>query len=130
MLESIRPLFRALTTTIVPGAADLDAPGWAELERIVERALAARPPALVRRLRLFILLLQWLPALRYARAFTGLDSARRTRVLSFIESAPIPLVRQGFWGLRTLVLLGYYGRAAAAAEIGYRAHPQGWEARE
>lgn len=125
----MRPVFRALTTTIVPEAADLNAPGWAELERIVERALAARPPALVRRLRLFVRAVQWLPVFRYGRPFTDLDASRRSQFLSFIESAPIPLVRQGFWGLRTLVLLGYYTRAAAAAEIGYRAHPRGWEVR-
>jgi hypothetical protein len=33
------------------------------------------------------------------------------------------------WGLRTLFLLGYYSRPAAAREIGYRADPRGWDAR-
>jgi hypothetical protein len=46
-----------------------------------------------------------------------------------LETARLVLVRRGFWGLRTLILMGYYGRPAAAAAIGYRADPQGWEMR-
>ena len=38
-------------------------------------------------------------------------------------------VRRGFWGLRTLVFMGYYARPEAAAAIGYRADVRGWEAR-
>ena len=40
------------------------------------------------------------------------------------------LVRRGFWGLRTMIYLGYYSRGAAPAEIGYRAHVRGWQARQ
>ncbi len=96
---------------------------------MVESALASRPPALRRQLRLFIRLLEWLPLLRYGRRLTRLDPERRARFLSGVQDAPLVLIRRGFWGLRTLVLLGYYARAAAAAEVGYRAHPAGWEAR-
>jgi hypothetical protein len=42
---------------------------------------------------------------------------------------PALLLRRGSWGLRTLVLMGYYGRPDAKQEIGYRADPRGWEAR-
>ncbi len=38
-------------------------------------------------------------------------------------------LRRGFWGLRTLALMGYYARPAAAASVGYHADPRGWEAR-
>jgi len=38
------------------------------------------------------------------------------------------IIRVGFWGLRTLALLGYYARPEAAQEIGYTADPRGWEA--
>jgi hypothetical protein len=33
------------------------------------------------------------------------------------------------WGLRTLILMGYYARPAAAAEVGGSAHRRGWAAR-
>jgi hypothetical protein len=123
-------VFRAVATTVVPEAARLEAAGWEELEGIVERFLAARPPALRRQLRLFLRALQWLPVLRFGRPFTGLDDRRRRRFLAEMQDAPLLLARRGFWGLRTLVYLGYYGRPAAGGEIGYRADPRGWEARQ
>ena len=129
VLPPVRGVFRAVATTVVPEATRLEPPGWEELEGIVERFLEARPAALRRQLGLFLRVLQWLPLARFGRRFTGLDPSRRRRFLDGVQDAPLLLVRRGFWGLRTLVYLGYYGRAAAAAEIGYRADPRGWEAR-
>jgi hypothetical protein len=67
--------------------------------------------------------------LRYGRRFTALDAARRERFLDQLQNAPVLLVRRGIWGLRTLLLMGYYGRAAGGRVIGYRADPRGWKAR-
>ncbi len=121
--------FRALAVTIVPRASGLDEKGWRILETIVDEALAPRPEAMKRQLRLFVRVLQWLPLLRHGRTFAGLDPRRRLEFLRGIERSRILPVRRGFWGLRTLVLLGYWGRPEAAATIGYRAHPGGWAAR-
>ncbi len=129
LLAPVRPVFRALAGMIVPPAASLDEGQWEELEAIVEDDLSRRPEKLRRQLRLFMRLLQVLPLARYGRRFTALEPERRTRFLMAIENAPVLLLRRGFWGLRTMVYLGYYSRAAAAAEIGYRAHVRGWEAR-
>ena len=54
----------------------------------------------------------------FTRALAG-----RAHALSLRASSTLPLLllRRGFWGLRTLVFLGYYARPEAAAEIGYRA---------
>src|SRR5213080_4430357 len=117
-------LFAAVVTTVVPEAARLDAAGWTNLERIVEQALADRPASLRRGLKVFLRLIDWIAVVRYARRFSALDAARRARLLASIERAPLLLVRRGFWGLRTLVFMGYYGRPAAATEIGYRADPR------
>ena len=46
-----------------------------------------------------------------------------------MQDAPLLLLRRGFWGLRTLIFMGYYGRDAARDAIGYRADPRGWEIR-
>lgn len=121
--------FRALAAAIVPGASGLDEEGWRALETIVEDALANRPASMKRQLRFFVRALTWLPILRHGRTFPGLDAARRTGFLRRIERSRVLLVRRGFWGLRTLVLLGYWGRPEAADAIGYRAHPGGWGAR-
>src|SRR6185436_18731915 len=100
-----------------------------ELESGVEQALALQPRARRRQLQLFVRVVDWLPVLRWGRRFGGLDTDRRRRVLAALQDAPLLLLRRGFWGLRTLVLLGYYTRPAAAAEIGYEATTQGWGAR-
>ncbi len=129
LLAPVRPAFRALAGTIVPAAAALNEGQWEELEAIVEDYLSRRPAKLRRQLRLFVRLLEVLPVARYGRRFTALNAERRARFLEAIQDARVLLIRRGFWGLRTMVDLGYYSRAAAAAEIGYRAHVRGWEAR-
>jgi hypothetical protein len=123
------PVFRAVATCVVPEAARLDATQWAVVEAIVARAVAARSRAVRRQLALFLTLLEWLPLLRYARRLSRLDPARRAQFLDRLQRAPLLLLRRGFWGVRTLILMGYYGRPAAAAAIGYRADARGWEAR-
>src|SRR5947209_2672854 len=128
--ERFRPIWRAVATSVVPEAAQLGATEAAEVEAIVTGALAARPARTQRHVALFLTLLDWLPLVRYGRRLRALDGARRARVLSLLQRAPSLLIRRGFWGVRTLVLLGYYGRPAAAAAIGYRADPRGWDARE
>jgi len=121
--------FRALAATIVPEASHLDEKGWADLAAIIERALADRPPAVKRQLGALVSALEWMPVARWGRRFTALDEARRARFLASVEDAPLLLLRRGFWGLRTLVFMGYYARPEAAKEIGYRASAGGWEAR-
>jgi len=125
----VRERFRAIARTIVPAADALGDAEWLELERIIEQGLASRPPAVRRQLRILVRVLDWIPLLRYGRTFRSLDGERRTRFLSAVQDAPLLLLRRGFWGLRTLVFMGYYGRPAAAAEIGYRASLLGWESR-
>jgi hypothetical protein len=113
----------------VPEAAGLESAEWDDLEGIVARAIAARPRAVQRQLVLFLTLLEWLPLLRYARRLSRLDAARRANFLDRLQRAPLLLLRRGFWGVRTLILMGYYGRPAVATDIGYRADARGWEAR-
>jgi hypothetical protein len=121
-------VFRAVVSTVVPEAVDLDEPRWVELERVVEETLGARPRNLQRQLRLLLRGIHWLPVLRYGRTFTSLDPVERARFLSTLQDHSVQLIRKGFFGLRTLVFLGYYGRPEAAEAIGYAADPRGWEA--
>ena len=125
----MREVFRAVCLTVVPESERLDAERWRELESSVEQALALQPSARRRQLQLFIRTVDWLPVLRWGRRFRRLDPGRRRQVLAALQDLPLLLLRRGFWGLRTLVLLGYYTRDAAAAEIGYRATTRGWGAR-
>ncbi|HET9708224.1 MAG TPA: hypothetical protein VFP39_07965 [Gemmatimonadales bacterium] len=129
MLSSIRPVLRAIGVTVVPEAAQLDEQQWIALEAIVRGALIPRPRALQRQFILLVRAIEWLALLRYGRRFTALDATRRERLLAQLQNAPILLVRRGIWGLRTLLLMGYYGSADGGRAIGYRADPRGWNAR-
>lgn len=126
ILPPVRERFRALATTIVPESSGLDDAGWAELEAIVETALSKRPPGMRRQLAVFIRLLDFLPRLRWLRPFRTLSAPKRARFLRGIQSSRVFLLRRGFWGLRTLVYMGYYARPQAYVEIGYDAHLRGW----
>ncbi len=129
MFHPVRDAFRAIAAAVVPEAARMDSAAWADVEGLIEDALATRPALVRGQLRLLVRVIDVLPMLRYGRRFTALDAERRTRVLEWVQNAPLRLLRRGLWGLRTLIMLGYYARPAAAVEIGYRAHPNGWEAR-
>jgi hypothetical protein len=129
LLPPVRETFRAIAVTVVPQASALDDAGWGALEALVERTLARRPAGMQRQLVVFLRAIEFLPRLRWGRSFTALGPEERTRFLSGLEHAPLLLLRRGFWGLRTLVFLGYYARPEAAAAIGYRADARGWEAR-
>ncbi len=124
----VRAVFRAVVVTVVPEAKYLDQSAWLGLEAHVEDQLKIRPPALRRQLQLFLRAIEWLPVLRYGRTFTALGSEPRSRVLRYLQDHPVEKIRCGFWGLRTLAFLGYYGRAEALLAIGYRPDPRGWEA--
>jgi hypothetical protein len=123
-----RAIFRAVVSTIVPEAADLDDQGWHDLLQVIEALLRDRPESLKRQLRMFLRAIQWLPVVRHGRPFTRLHPAARTRVLEHLQNDRIQKIRVGFWGLRTIVLAGYYGRPQAAQAIGYTASTRGWEA--
>lgn len=103
--------------------------GYGRLVEIVEDALADRPPGVRRQLLLFVRVLEWLPVLRYGRRLQSLDRNRRADLLRRLQESRLLAIRRGVWGLRTLVFMGYYGRREARREIGYRARPEGWEAR-
>jgi hypothetical protein len=120
---------RAIACTIVPEAAAMTENEWAEFDALMDAALGDRPPALQRRLLFFLRAIDWLPLIRFGHRFVSLQPAQRARFLSSLENHPVQIIRSGFWGLRTLVLLGYYGRPEAAAAVGYAADPRGWEAR-
>jgi hypothetical protein len=100
------------------------------LEAQVEDLLALRPPVLRRQLQLFLRAIEWLPLVRYGHTFAGLADEQRHHVLRYLQNHPVERIRCGFWGLRTLAFLGYYGRPEGAHAIGYRPDPRGWEAVE
>jgi hypothetical protein len=114
---------------MVPDAAALDETAWRDVDASIARALAKRPPAVRRQVALFIRILDTLPLFRWGRRFHALGAARRARFLDAMQYSPIPLLRRGVWGLRTLVFLGYYARPDVQTTLGYRASARGWAGR-
>lgn len=124
-LAPVRRTFRAVVEAVVPGARELDPEGWSRVEEIVEDALGARPPSLRARIRLLLRAIRWIPVLRWGRTFPALSLDARRRFLAILEDAPVLLLRRGFWGIRTLAFLGFYGRREVHRELGYDARLRG-----
>ena len=129
LLAPVRATFRAVATTVVPETASLDDAGWARLEGIVEDALAERPARMQRQLIVFIRLLDVLALARHGRRLRSLPVEQRVRLLERLQDGPVLLLRRGFWGLRTLVFMGWYAQPETAGRIGYQGHIRGWNAR-
>lgn len=115
--------------SVVPAAAGLDAGGWAQLEGIVEAALAERPAGIRRQVVLYLRAIGLVARLRLGAPLAAIDPERAARFLGGIERSRILLVRRGFWGVRTLSLMGYYGRPEAAVDVGYAPSLRGWSGR-
>jgi hypothetical protein len=118
---------RALAARIVPETGALDAAGWSRFLAIVDGALQEREPAVRRQFGVFLGVLRWAPAVRYGRRFDGLRAERQDAVLRWFEDCPVSLLRKGFWGLKAMVFMGYYGQPETNGLIGYRARFDGRE---
>jgi hypothetical protein len=129
MPPSLPPAFRALASSFVPDTANATEDQWMELEATIERALVTRPPAVRRQIALFLRVLNAAGRLRYGAGLSALDPARRTALLESFARSPVLLFRRGIWGLRTLIMLGWYTQPSVIAALGYRAHPAGWDAK-
>jgi hypothetical protein len=128
-LSPVQHILRAIATTVVPESSTLDDRAWTEVDAVIEQALGQRGPRVARQVTLFLRLLQTLPVARHGRPLTALSMPQRVAFLESIERSPMLLVRRGFWGIRTLIFMGYYTRADVVESIGYRANRFGWSAR-
>ncbi|RDD60764.1 hypothetical protein DRB17_16330 [Ferruginivarius sediminum] len=108
-----------LATRMVPEARDLNAAQRRRLRMTIRLMLRRRSGMERLQVRLFLFVIRWLPALRYLRPFERMPESAQDRFLAFLEAAPLKVIRAGFWGLKTLVFMGYYGQADIAKEIHY-----------
>lgn len=129
-LAPIRDSFRAIIRAVAPASAGLDEDGWRRAEEIIEGAVRDRSVAMRRQLVLFVKVLEVLSRLRYGRSLGRLAPDRLHSLLLGFERSPVLLLRRGFWGVRTLAYMGYYGQVEVRAGVGYRADPRGWGIRE
>ena len=124
-----RPALRIIARAVVPEATALDESGWASFERLLEGAVSSRPDGVVRQLRVFLRLLGLIARVRHGRGLAELTPREACGILERLAASRLLLFRRGVWGLRTLMLLGYYADEHRARALGYRASPAGWGAR-
>ena len=119
---------RVLAVRIVPESSALDAAGWGRFCAIVDDALQERKPAVRRQFAMFLGVLRWAPAIRFGKTLDALPPGRQDAILLWFEDCPVRLLRKGFWGLKAMVFMGYYGQPETNELIGYRARFDGREA--
>ncbi|MBI4368763.1 MAG: hypothetical protein HY547_00885 [Elusimicrobia bacterium] len=128
MLSSGERLFLLqAASVIVPEAARLDAGSKEEFLRIIERALETRPVAMQRQFKMLLRLLNLAPVFYYGRTFDTLETQKRREFFSWLQGGPIGLLRKGFWGLKAMVFMGYYGQPEAASTVAYAPSKEGNE---
>ncbi|MCX6551261.1 MAG: hypothetical protein NTY02_09705 [Acidobacteria bacterium] len=109
----------ALALRLVPAAAAMTAADHSVMLQLIDGTLATRPAAMRRQFSLFLLILRWAPALRYGRPLDHLPPSAQDAALRWFQRCDVLRFRSGFWGVRTLVMLGYYGRPDLGPSIAY-----------
>jgi hypothetical protein len=110
---------RVLAARIVPETAELDSVGMGRFFGLIDEALLERPPSVRRQFGIYLGLLRWAPLPRFGGPFEKLSADRQDAVLRWFESCPMGLLRAGFWGLKVLIFMGYYGQPETNAVVGY-----------
>ena len=128
-LAPVRSILRAIAATVVPETTSQDERAWLEMEAVIARVVSSRSPHIQKQIVTFLRLVQTLPVTRYGRRFTSLAPRQRTALLGSLERSWLLALRRGFWGVRSLIFMGYYTRRDVAESIGYRAAADGWAAR-
>jgi len=111
--------FMVVAETITPEVAALDPDGRARMAAIIDTALLDRDQTTRSQFGTFLGVIRMAPLIRYGRMFDRLGADQRAAVLRWFENCPVSLLRKGFWGLKVLVFMGYYGQEESWNSIGY-----------
>ena len=109
----------AVAGRVVPELATLDDAALDRFHTVIDDALSERAPWVRRQFASFLMLLRILPVARFGSTFESLGADRQRRFLAWLQDRAPSLLRKGFWGLKTLVFMGYYSQAAVAPAISY-----------
>lgn len=119
---------KSLIVAIIPESVTMIRKQWEQFQQLINGALKEYPKSLQYRLSLFLLLIRYLPILRYGRVFDQINPDQQTDFLLWLQDNRIEFLRKGFWGIRTLIMLGFYGQSEIVSEIGYQPNKLGWGA--
>ena len=110
---------QVLAVRIVPEISDLDGSGLSRFFEIIDGALQDRPASVRRQFATFLGVLRWAPVPRFGRPFERLPVERKDAVLRWFEICPVSILRKGFWGLKAMIFMGYYGQPETNELVGY-----------
>jgi hypothetical protein len=108
-----------LAQRIVPETAELDEDGRRRFFAIIDGALLDRPANVRGQFSTFLGVIRKGPLIRYRKSFENLPNNCQDAVLRWFEDCPVGLLRKGFWGLKAMVFMGYYGQPETNALVGY-----------
>ena len=111
--------FEGLTRCLVPRSRQFTEVQWTESRRLVNEILADKPPAVHRKIGMFLWLMDFASILLTGRTVRNANPSDQKRVMDTFFDSPIAIFRKGFWGVNTLAKLAVYGQSEINAEIGY-----------
>ena len=111
--------FWILAQRIVPETVELDEAGRQRFFDIIDGALLDRPASVRAQFATFLGVIRKAPLIRYGKSFEKLTMDRQDAVLRWFEDCPVGLLRKGFWGLKAMVFMGYYGQPETNELLGY-----------
>lgn len=117
--EETARTFRAAAACIVPSDAESPGADSDAALAFADQALAARPTRDQRLLTVFLKAVEILPVFRYGSRFSKLRGDRQEAFLRGLERSSFAKLRQGFFGLKTFALMGYYAHEDSWRDIGY-----------
>lgn len=112
-------VFLAIADRIVPPDADSPGGGTMATAGVADWGLSRLPEQLRRQILMLIIIIEIMGIFFGGRLFTSNKAAAKDRQLRFLENAPIPQLRMGFFGLKSYVCMGYYTREDVWKTIGY-----------
>ena len=111
--------FQVVAARIVPEVSQLDDQGRGRFYSIIDDALQNRDESVRRQFGVFLGVLRWASLIRYGSPFEKLSPERQDSVLRWFEDCSVSLLRKGFWGLKAMVFMGYYGQPETNQAVGY-----------
>jgi len=122
-----RELLWALSLRIVWATRELALDERQQLLDTIEAQLQKRPVTIQRKFKLFLCVLRWSTLPRHLTRLDKLPAEAQDAALRRFQNSPIVLLRKGFWGLKTLLHLGYYCLPATASRVRYAQQKNGNE---
>jgi hypothetical protein len=119
LTDGQRAFLFSLAHAVVPETKSFTPERRERFFEIIETTLATRPKKMVRLLGVFLRVMRWLPLVRFGGRLDALEGETQKNALRWFEDHSSGLIRSGFWGVKTLLFMGYYAQPEIAATLDY-----------